>query len=153
MHGVYRFKKDVWQSVKRSYLMRWKETKVVREIMKINVEWKRGRGRPKKKWLDVIEYDMRAVRRGCRKSRRVVVTTMVADLKYLGVRRRRRRIGIIYSFLIRILCNIIKLLIYLKKFKIDPPHKKFENIPLRTRVYFYILFVHLGDEMLVYRFQ
>jgi hypothetical protein len=29
--------------------------------MKINVEGKRERGRPKKKWLDTIENDMRAV--------------------------------------------------------------------------------------------
>jgi hypothetical protein len=38
--------------------------------MKMNVEVKRGR--PKKRWLDTIENDMRAVRvhRGCRKSRR-----------------------------------------------------------------------------------
>jgi len=29
--------------------------------MKMNVEWKRGRGRPKERWLDAIENDMRAV--------------------------------------------------------------------------------------------
>jgi hypothetical protein len=29
--------------------------------MKINVERKRGRGRPKKRWLNMIENDMRAV--------------------------------------------------------------------------------------------
>jgi hypothetical protein len=29
--------------------------------MKINVEGKRGRRRPKKRWLDTIENDMRAV--------------------------------------------------------------------------------------------
>jgi hypothetical protein len=29
--------------------------------MKMNVEGKTGRGRPKKRWLDTIENDMRAV--------------------------------------------------------------------------------------------
>jgi len=29
--------------------------------MKMNVEGKRGRGRPNKRWLDIIENDMRAV--------------------------------------------------------------------------------------------
>jgi len=29
--------------------------------MKTNVDGKRGRGRPKKRWLDTIENDMRAV--------------------------------------------------------------------------------------------
>jgi hypothetical protein len=37
------------------------ETKAVRVIMKINVEGKRGRGRPKKRLLNRIENDMRVV--------------------------------------------------------------------------------------------
>jgi len=30
-------------------------------VLKINVEEKKERGRPKKRWLDTIENDMRAV--------------------------------------------------------------------------------------------
>jgi len=32
-----------------------------RVIMQMNVEGKRGRERPKKRWFDIIENDMRAV--------------------------------------------------------------------------------------------
>jgi hypothetical protein len=41
--------------------MRREETKIVRVVVKIKVEGKRGRGKPKKRWLDMIEYDTRAV--------------------------------------------------------------------------------------------
>jgi len=41
-------------------VMRREETKTVRMVMKMNVEGKRGRGRPKKRRLDKIENDMRA---------------------------------------------------------------------------------------------
>jgi hypothetical protein len=41
--------------------MRGEETKAVRVLMKINIEGKRGRGKPKKRWLDMIEDDMRAI--------------------------------------------------------------------------------------------
>jgi hypothetical protein len=41
-------------------VMRRKETKAVRVVMKMNVKGKIGR-RPKKRWLDTIENDMRAV--------------------------------------------------------------------------------------------
>jgi hypothetical protein len=42
-------------------MMRQEETKAIRVVMKINVKGKKERGRPKKKWLDTIENDMRAV--------------------------------------------------------------------------------------------
>jgi hypothetical protein len=41
--------------------MRRKETKSVRVVLKINVEGKIERGRPKKWWLEMNENDMRAV--------------------------------------------------------------------------------------------
>jgi hypothetical protein len=41
--------------------MRLEETKAIRVAMKINVDGKIGRGKPKKKWLDKIENDMRTV--------------------------------------------------------------------------------------------
>jgi hypothetical protein len=41
--------------------MRRKETKVVKVVMKMNVEEKRRRGRLKKRWLDMIENHKRAV--------------------------------------------------------------------------------------------
>jgi len=40
--------------------MRREETKAVRVGIKMNVEWKRGRGRPKKRRSDTIENDTRA---------------------------------------------------------------------------------------------
>jgi hypothetical protein len=40
--------------------MRREEKKAVRVITKMNVEEKRGRGKSKKRWLDMIENDMRA---------------------------------------------------------------------------------------------
>jgi hypothetical protein len=43
------------------HVMRQEETKAVRVVMKMNVEGKRRRGRPKKRWLDIIENDMGAV--------------------------------------------------------------------------------------------
>jgi hypothetical protein len=43
------------------HLMRRQETKVVRAVMKINVEGKQARVRPKKRWLDTIENYTRAV--------------------------------------------------------------------------------------------
>jgi len=44
------------------HVMRREETKAVKVVMKMNVEGKRGRGRPKMIWLDTIENNMRAVR-------------------------------------------------------------------------------------------
>ena len=41
--------------------MRREETSAVRVVMKMNVEGKRSRGRPKKRWLENIEKDMRVV--------------------------------------------------------------------------------------------
>jgi hypothetical protein len=41
--------------------MRREETKAVRMVMKINIERKRGRGRSKKRWLDMIENDIRDI--------------------------------------------------------------------------------------------
>ena len=43
------------------HVMRREETSAVRVVMKMNVEGKRGRGRPKMKWLENIEKDMRVV--------------------------------------------------------------------------------------------
>jgi len=43
------------------YVIRREEIKAVRIVMKMNVEEKRGRGRPNKRWLDTIENDMRVV--------------------------------------------------------------------------------------------
>ncbi|KAL4135686.1 hypothetical protein QTP88_007282 [Uroleucon formosanum] len=43
------------------HVMRREETSAVRVVMKINIEGKRERGRPKKKWLENIEKDMRVV--------------------------------------------------------------------------------------------
>ncbi|KAL4107830.1 hypothetical protein QTP88_018114 [Uroleucon formosanum] len=40
--------------------MRQEETSAVIVVMKMNVEGKRGRGRPIKRWLENIEKDMRA---------------------------------------------------------------------------------------------
>jgi hypothetical protein len=37
------------------------ETNAVGIFMKMNVKGKRGRGRPKKRWLGMIENDMRAI--------------------------------------------------------------------------------------------
>jgi len=45
--------------------MRREETKTVRGVMKMFIEGKRGRGRPKKRWLDTIKNDMRAVGEWC----------------------------------------------------------------------------------------
>ncbi|KAL4132087.1 hypothetical protein QTP88_009302 [Uroleucon formosanum] len=42
------------------YVMRREETSAVRVVMKMNVEMKRGRGRPKKRWLENIENDVKA---------------------------------------------------------------------------------------------
>jgi len=43
------------------HVMRREETEAVRVVMKLNVEGKRGTERPKNKWLDTIENDVRAV--------------------------------------------------------------------------------------------
>lgn len=56
--------------------MRRKKTKAVIGVIKMNVGGKRGRGTPKRRWLDKIENDTRAVdcwcvRRKCRKSGQV----------------------------------------------------------------------------------
>jgi hypothetical protein len=40
------------------YIMRQEETNTVRVDMKMKIEGKRGRRRPKKRWLDTIENDM-----------------------------------------------------------------------------------------------
>jgi hypothetical protein len=37
------------------------KTNAVRVVVKINIEGKRRRGRPKNRWLDTIENDMRAI--------------------------------------------------------------------------------------------
>jgi len=39
--------------------MRRENSEAVRTLMEVNVEGRRGRGRPKKKWLDAIECDMK----------------------------------------------------------------------------------------------
>jgi hypothetical protein len=41
--------------------MRREESNAVRVVMKMNVEGKSGRGKPKKRWLDTIENDIRAI--------------------------------------------------------------------------------------------
>jgi hypothetical protein len=43
------------------HVMRREETKAVKVVMKMNVEGKRERGKLKKRWLDMIKNDMRAV--------------------------------------------------------------------------------------------
>jgi hypothetical protein len=43
------------------HVMRQEETNVVKVVMKMNIEAKRRRGRLKKRWLDSIENDMRAI--------------------------------------------------------------------------------------------
>jgi hypothetical protein len=40
-------------------MMRQEEINVVNVVMKVIVERKRGRGRPKKRWFDTIENDMK----------------------------------------------------------------------------------------------
>jgi hypothetical protein len=45
--------------------MRREETKTAKVIMKMNVDGKIGRGKPKKRSLDMIENDMRAVADFC----------------------------------------------------------------------------------------
>jgi hypothetical protein len=40
------------------HVMRRKETKAVRVVIKMNIEGKRGRRRPKKRWLDMIQNDI-----------------------------------------------------------------------------------------------
>jgi hypothetical protein len=42
------------------HVMRREESEAVRMVMNMNVEGKRERGRPKKKWLDVIKCDMKS---------------------------------------------------------------------------------------------
>jgi hypothetical protein len=42
-------------------VMRRVETKTVRMVIKINFKGKRGRGRPKRRWLNMIENVMRVV--------------------------------------------------------------------------------------------
>jgi len=39
--------------------MRRENLEAVRTVMEMNIEGKRGRRRPKKKWLDAIECDVR----------------------------------------------------------------------------------------------
>ena len=41
------------------HVKRREETEAVRVVMEMNVEGKRGRGRPKKRWIDGVESDMR----------------------------------------------------------------------------------------------
>jgi hypothetical protein len=43
------------------HVMRREETKSIRTIMKMNVKGKRGRSRPKKRWLYTIDNDLRAI--------------------------------------------------------------------------------------------
>jgi hypothetical protein len=42
-------------------VIRREETNAIRVVIKMNIEGKRERGRPKKRWLDTIENDMKAV--------------------------------------------------------------------------------------------
>jgi len=44
------------------HVMRGEEMEIVKVVMTINVVGKRERGKPKKRWLDTIESDMRAAR-------------------------------------------------------------------------------------------
>jgi len=48
--------------------MRGKKTEAVRVVMKMNVDGKRVKGRPIKRWLDTIEGCWYCVRRGCGRS-------------------------------------------------------------------------------------
>jgi hypothetical protein len=41
--------------------MRREDTNTVRVVINMNVEGKRGRGRTKKRWLDMIENDMNVI--------------------------------------------------------------------------------------------
>jgi hypothetical protein len=43
------------------HMMKQEETKAVTVVMKMNVEGKYRRRRPKNRWLDIIENDMRTV--------------------------------------------------------------------------------------------
>jgi len=75
-------------------VMKRGEAKTVRVVLKINVKGKRGRGRPKKRWLDTIENNMRAVGvcvRDVENRNKRRFRTKMADPKKLGERRRRRR--------------------------------------------------------------
>ncbi len=70
--------------------MRREETSAVRVVMMINVEGKRGRGRPKKRWMENIENDMRLVGVGIgdvKDRDKWRFRTRVADPKELGGRR------------------------------------------------------------------
>jgi len=74
--------------------MKREEIKTVRVVMKVNVEGKKGRGKPKKKWLDTVENDMRAVGvcvEDVENRKKWRFKTKVADPKLFGERRRRRR--------------------------------------------------------------
>jgi len=41
--------------------MRREDSEAIKIVMELSAEGKRGRGRPKKKWLKRIEFDMRTV--------------------------------------------------------------------------------------------
>ena len=40
------------------HVMRRSEEESIRSIMKLNIEGNRGRGRPKKRWLDCVKEDL-----------------------------------------------------------------------------------------------
>lgn len=70
--------------LKKSHIVRREDSEARRRVMGMNVEKRRGRGRPKKKWLNTIECDMRTAdlcieRVGDRVKRRF--STKVVDSK------------------------------------------------------------------------
>jgi len=65
---------------------RQEKTKAVKMVMKTNIEGKRGKKKQKKRWLDTIDNDMRAVGVGVREVEnrdKWRFRTMMADPKYL----------------------------------------------------------------------
>jgi hypothetical protein len=75
--------------------MSQEKTKTVRVVMEMNDERKRGRKRPKTRWLGTIELGTMRAAGLCvwdvENQDEWKFRTRMADLKYLGKRRRRRR--------------------------------------------------------------
>jgi len=72
------------------HIMRREETSAARVVVKMSVEGKRGRGRLKKRWLESIKKDMRAVGvciRGVKDLDRWRFRTRVVNPEELGGRR------------------------------------------------------------------